>query len=69
MGSGLGLAGLRERPEWAGGTIADPARATTFVAARAAEGGGYRKIVIDEGSTAGTVAPTLGRGAAHVRHP
>ncbi|MEU1789729.1 amidohydrolase family protein [Streptomyces sparsogenes] len=41
-------------------TLSDAAQAPAFVAARAAEGSDYLKIVIDDGSTSGTSAPTLG---------
>ncbi|MEU6955050.1 amidohydrolase family protein [Streptomyces sp. NPDC045714] len=58
---------MLENPEDAVGpfdTIADPARAASFVAARAAEGSDYLKIVIDDGAMAGTPVPALGRDTA-----
>ncbi|MFD3790910.1 hypothetical protein [Streptomyces cyaneofuscatus] len=58
---------LLDNPEDAAGafdTIADPARATSFVAARVAEGSDYLKIVIDDGSMTGTPTPALGRDIA-----
>ncbi|MFF3785553.1 amidohydrolase family protein [Streptomyces sp. NPDC001933] len=54
---------MLDNPEDAAGafeTIADPAQAASFVAARAAEGSDYLKIVLDDGSMAGTPVPTLG---------
>lgn len=58
---------LLDNPEDAAGafeTITDPAQAASFVAARAAEGSDYLKIVIDDGAMSGTEMPTLGRDIA-----
>lgn len=61
------IATLLDNPEDAAGafeTITDPAQAASFVAARAAEGSDYLKIVIDDGAMSGTAMPTLGRDIA-----
>ncbi|MEU0990187.1 hypothetical protein [Streptomyces sp. NPDC005953] len=66
---GLALSGLPENSEDIGGIRDKNAQAAASVAARAAEGSDYRRIVIGDGSTAGTPALTLGRAATRVRHP